>query len=109
MINFLKLIPLKDYIFVAIAVIFLAYIGMLKIEIYNLENNNDGLRNQLLSITAVAESKQKELEEKAKEVPRTIEIVKWKTKEKIKEVKEYNYDTNKSDCTNAIDFARAYF
>lgn len=44
---------------------------------------------------------------KAKELPKEIEVIKWKTQQKIQVVKEYIYDENKTDCDNAIALLRS--
>lgn len=46
---------------------------------------------------------------KTVQVTKEIEVIKWKTKEKIKYVTEYVYDENKSDCNNGMDLLRSQF
>lgn len=47
-----------------------------------------------------------DMNQKAKELPKEIEVIKWKTQQKIQVVKEYVYDENKTDCDNAIALLR---
>ena len=47
-----------------------------------------------------------DMNQKAKELPKEIEVINWKTQQKIQVVKEYVYDENKTDCDNAIALLR---
>ena len=105
----LSLLGIKDYLFAGIVVMLLAYVGVLKYDIAQLEADNLALNNQIVSFTAVVNATQKEAEVKVVEVEKEVEVIKWKTDTKIKTIKEYVYDQNQSDCANAMAFARSYF
>lgn len=105
----LSLFGIKDYIFAGVVVMLLAYVGILKYDLADLEANNLALNNQVVSFEALAKAEVKEAEAKVVEVIKEVEVIKWKTDTKIKTIKEYVYETNQSDCANAMAFARTYF
>lgn len=105
----LSVFGIKDFIFAGIVVGLLAYVGVLKCDIADLEANNLALNNQIVSFEALAKAEVKEAEVKVVEVIKEVEVIKWKTDTKIKTIKEYVYETNQSDCANAMAFARSYF
>ena len=100
---------LKEYLFIATVALLLGYVGILKHDFTQLENNNLALNNQVVSFEALAKAEVKEAEAKVVEVIKEVEVIKWKTDTKIKTIKEYVYETNQSDCANAMAFARTYF
>lgn len=104
-----SLLGIKDYLFAGIMVAMVAYVGILKLEISGLEDNNLALNNQVVSFTAVVNAQKAEAEVKQAEVIKEVEVIKWKTETKIKTIKEYVKDENQSDCQNAMSFARSYF
>ena len=104
-----SLLGTKDYLFAGIMVAMVAYVGILKLEISGLEDNNLALNNQVVSFTAVVNAQKVEAEVKQVEVIKEVEVIKWKTQTKIKTIKEYIKDENQSDCQNAMSFARSYF
>lgn len=104
-----SLLGIKDYLFAGIMVAMVAYVGILKLEISGLEDNNLALNNQVVSFTAVVNAQKVEAEVKQVEVIKEVEVIKWKTQTKIKTIKEYVKDENQTDCSNALSFARSYF
>lgn len=104
-----SLLGIKDYLFAGIMVAMVAYVGILKLEISGLEDDNLALNNQIVSFTAVVNAQKVEAEVKQAEVIKEVEVIKWKTQTKIKTIKEYIKDENQSDCQNAMSFARSYF
>ena len=104
-----SLLGIKDYLFAGIMVAMVAYVGILKLEISGLEDNNLALNNQVVSFTAVVNAQKAEAEVKQVEVIKEVEVIKWKTETKIKTIKEYIKDENLTDCQNAMSFARSYF
>lgn len=104
-----SLLGIKDYLFAGIMVAMVAYVGILKIEVSGLEDDNLALNNQVVSFTAVVNAQKVEAEVKQAEVIKEVEVIKWKTETKIKTIKEYIKDENQSDCQNAMSFARSYF
>lgn len=104
-----SLLGIKDYLFAGIMVAMVAYVGILKLEVSGLEDDNLALNNQVVSFTAVVNAQKAEAEVKQAEVIKEVEVIKWKTETKIKTIKEYVKDENKSDCQNAMSFARSYF
>lgn len=58
---------------------------------------------------AVVDNNSAVQEEKIKVVTKEVEVIKWKTKEKLRYVMEYSYDENKSECCNGIDSMRNTF
>ena len=105
----LSLFGIKDYLFAGIMVAMVAYVGILKLEVSGLEDDNLALNNQVVSFEALAKAEVKEAEAKVVEVIKEVEVIKWKTDTKIKTIKEYVYESNQSDCANAMAFARTYF
>jgi len=105
----LSILGIKDYLFAGVVVALLAYVGILKYSIADLEADNLALNKQVVSFTAVVNASQKEAEVKVVEVIKEVEVIKWKTDTKIKTIKEYVYDQNQSDCANALSFARSFF
>jgi len=105
----LSLLGIKDYLFAGVVIALLAYIGILKYSISDLEADNLALNNQVVSFTAVVNASQKEAEVKVVEVIKEVEVIKWKTETKIKTIKEYVKDENLTECQNALSFARSYF
>jgi len=105
----LSLFGIKDYLFAGVVIALLAYIGILKYSISDLEADNLALNNQVVSFTAVVNASQKEAEVKVVEVIKEVEVIKWKTETKIKTIKEYVKDENLTECQNALSFARSYF
>ena len=99
----------KYYIFGVCAVAFGIYIFFLKAQIVSLQADNNTLNADRMRYEYALELALKEQKEKIVYVDREIEVVKWKTKTKIETINEYVYDINKSDCANAMDFARSYF
>ena len=104
-----SLLGVKDYLFAGVMVAMVAYVGILKLEVSGLEDDNLALNNQIVSFTAVVNAQKAEAEVKQVEVIKEVEVIKWKTDTKIKTIKEYVYETNQSDCANAMAFARSYF
>ena len=104
-----SLLGIKDYLFAGIMVAMVAYVGILKIEVSGLEDDNLALNNQVVSFTAVVNAQKVEAEVKQAEVIKEVEVIKWKTETKIKTIKEYIKDENLTDCQNAMSFARSYF
>ena len=104
-----SLLGIKDYLFAGIMVAMVAYVGILKVEVSGLEDDNLALNNQVVSFTAVVNAQKAEAEVKQVEVIKEVEVIKWKTETKIKTIKEYIKDENQSDCQNAMSFARSYF
>ena len=104
-----SLLGIKDYLFAGIMVAMVAYVGILKLEVSGLEDDNLALNNQVVSFTAVVNAQKAEAEVKQAEVIKEVEVIKWKTQTKIKTIKEYIKDENQSDCNNAMSFARSYF
>ncbi len=104
-----SLLGIKDYLFIGAMVAMVAYVGILKLEISGLEDDNFALNNQVVSFTAVVNAQKAEAEVKQAEVIKEVEVIKWKTQTKIKTIKEYIKDENQSDCNNAMSFARSYF
>ena len=104
-----SLLGIKDYLFAGIMVAMVAYVGILKLEVSGLEDDNLALNNQVVSFTAVVNAQKAEAEVKQVEVIKEVEVIKWKTETKIKTIKEYIKDENQSDCQNAMSFARSYF
>ena len=104
-----SLLGIKDYLFAGIMVAMVAYVGILKLEVSGLEDDNLALNNQVVSFTAVVNAQKAEAEVKQTEVIKEVEVIKWKTETKIKTIKEYVKDENQSDCQNAMSFARSYF
>ena len=104
-----SLLGIKDYLFAGIMVAMVAYVGILKLEVSGLEDDNLALNNQVVSFTAVVNAQKVEAEVKQTEVIKEVEVIKWKTETKIKTIKEYIKDENQSDCQNAMSFARSYF
>lgn len=104
-----SLLGIKDYLFAGIMVAMVAYVGILKLEVSGLEDNNLALNNQVVSFTAVVNAQKAEAEVKQVEVIKEVEVIKWKTETKIKTIKEYIKDENLTDCQNAMSFARSYF
>jgi len=105
----LSLLGIKDYLFAGVVIALLAYVGILKYSISDLEADNLALNNQVVSFTAVVNASQKEAEVKVVEVIKEVEVIKWKTETKIKTIKEYVKDENLTECQNALSFARSYF
>lgn len=58
---------------------------------------------------AVIDNDSARQEENIKEVEKKVEVIKWRTQERIKYVYQYEFDSNKSDCTNAIELLRSEF
>ena len=104
-----SLLGIKDYLFAGIMVAMVAYVGILKLEVSGLEDDNLALNNQVVSFTAVVNAQKAEAEVKQVEVIKEVEVIKWKTQTKIKTIKEYIKDENLTDCQNAMSFARSYF
>lgn len=104
-----SLLGIKEYLFAGIMVAMVAYVGILKLEVSGLEDDNLALNNQVVSFTAVVNAKKVEAEVKQAEVIKEVEVIKWKTETKIKTIKEYIKDENITDCQNAMSFARSYF
>ena len=104
-----SLLGIKDYLFAGIMVAMVAYVGILKLEVSGLEDDNLALNNQVVSFTAVVNAQKVEAEVEQAEVIKEVEVIKWKTETKIKTIKEYIKDENQSDCQNAMSFARSYF
>ena len=47
------------------------------------------------------------MEAKANELPKVVKEIEYRTQQKIKVVKEYVYDTNQTECENAIAVLRS--
>lgn len=105
----LSLLGLKEYLFIATVALLLGYVGILKHNITQLEQNNLALNNQVVSFEALAKAEVKEAEAKVITVEKEVEVIKWKTDTKIKTIKEYVKYENITDCQNAMAFARSYF
>lgn len=104
-----SLLGIKDYLFAGIMVAMVAYVGILKLEVSGLKDNNLALNNQVVSFTAVVNAQKAEAEVKQAEVIKEVEVIKWKTQTKIKTIKEYIKDEKLTDCQNAMSFACSYF
>ena len=105
----MPLLGIKEYVVGAMVLVVGLYVGMLKLEVSGLKAENKELNDKIVAIEAVSKQAQKEAEVKAVEVVKEVEVVKKETEYKMKKTKEYVRDENKSDCTNAMDFARSYF
>ena len=105
----LSLFGIKDYLFAGVVVALLAYVGALKYTVSGLEEDKLALNNQIVSFESITKAQTNEAEVKVVEVIKEVEVIKWKTDTKIKTIKEYVYETNQSDCANAMAFARSYF
>lgn len=99
----------KYYIIAIIFSLAVLYVSVLKIEISSLESENNLLKNEKVSYETAIEIAKNDVKEKIVYVEKEIEVIKWKTQTKIKTIKEYVRDENKTDCDNAIAFARSYF
>ena len=71
-----------------------------------LRGENAQLQSEIDAYNLTIDITAKEMEAKAKEIPKEIEKIKYQTQEKIKIVKEYVYDNNQSECDNAIALLR---
>ena len=71
-----------------------------------LKGNNTQLQSEIDAYNLTIEIASKDMEAKKAELPKEIEVIKWKTQQKIQIVKEYTYDENKTDCDNAIALLR---
>ena len=105
----MPLLGIKEYVVGAIVLVVGLYVGMLKWEVSGLKAENKELNDKIVAIEAVSKQAQKEAETKVVEVVKEVEVVKKETEYKIKKIKEYVRDENKSDCVSAMDFARSYF
>ena len=82
-----------------ICVLILAYAFWLK-------SKNTQLQSEIDAYNLTVEIASKDMEAKKAELPKEIEVIKWKTQQKIQVVKEYIYDENETDCDNAIALLR---
>lgn len=87
-----------------LAVSILANIG-LGIWVYVGSKERTKLETELGVVAGLSQQQEVKVVE-AKQIEERIKVV---TQDKIKVVKEYVYDNNKSDCDNAIDLMRTVF
>ena len=95
---------------VAVAVVgAVMYVMVLKYEIGKLEHENAGLLGRITSMEAVANAAVEQAKVEIVEVEKEVKVIEVQTQVKIQKVKEYIRDENKTECANAMDFARSYF
>lgn len=100
---------IKDYAALVVSALLVGYIAVLKFDAGVLKAENKELNGRIIAIEAVSKQAQKEAEVRVVEVVKEVEVVKKETEYKIKKIREYVRDENKSDCASAMDFARSYF
>lgn len=100
---------IREWVITGVVIAATLYVGMLKLEIHGLKAENKELNDRMVAIETLSKEAQREAEVKVVEVVKEVEVVKKETEYKIKKIKEYVRDENKSDCSNAMDFARSYF
>ena len=93
---------IKDYILAGLATLLFASC-MLSIWLYN---SKQAIQSDYDKLNAVLESAGADMTAKANELPAVYKQIEYRTQEKIKVVKEYVYDANKSDCENGMDLLR---
>lgn len=105
----LSFIGIKDYIYGGIILFLSVSLLFLKFSISSLEVDKANLEKQITSYDTAIANAQYEKEIKQIQVVKEVEVIKTEVQTKIQKVKEYVADTNKSDCANAMDFARITF
>lgn len=91
-------------------IIGLCIVGILQTGyIYKLKADRAELETQIAGYNAVIENTNAEQLGKMELAKEQIKQIEYRTKEKIKTVKEYVYDNNKSECDNAIQSLRLTF
>lgn len=58
---------------------------------------------------AIVDNNSEQQKVKVVTADKVVEVIKWRTKENLRVEKEYIYDTNKTECCNAIDRMRGTF
>lgn len=105
-----------DYVLIVCLIAALGWSASLKVETWSLksslstckEENGYLLSDKVRYENAIAIGKE-EQKENIVYVDREVEKIKWKTKTKIKTIKEFVKDENLTDCQNAMAFARSFF
>lgn len=100
------ILSIKDYIFGGILVTISIFLGYFWVSNVSLSNQVSLLETDKVRYETAISLAQKEQIEKIVYVDKEVEVVKEVTKNKIKYVKEYVYDNNKTDCSNAIGILR---
>lgn len=100
---------IKDYIYGGVILLLSISLIYFKLSVSSLEVDKANLEKQIVSYNTVMESTKHDNEIKQIEVIKEVEVIKKEVQTKIQKVKEYVRDENKSDCINAIDFARVTF
>jgi len=83
------------------------YVFFMRFELASLKEDNAILNGNIEKYNqaiAQAEANQKT---KIEYVDREVKVIEYRTKEKLIPVKEYIYDTNQTNCKNAINVLRA--
>lgn len=105
-----KILPLfKKFWSVAIIIILVFYIIMLKFSLMIANNKYQKCENNIDKIVQEFKQSKEKQDIKIEYVDRIIEKEVIKYKDKIKYVKEYVKDENKSDCDNALFILRDNF
>lgn len=102
-------IGVKDYIYGGIIVFLSISLIYFKLSVSSLEVDKANLEKQIVSYSTTIANIKHDNELKQVEVIKEVEVIKKEVQTKIQRVKEYVKDENKSDCINAIDFARVTF
>lgn len=100
------ILSIKDYIFGGILVTLSIFLGYFWLSNVSLSNQVSLLETDKVRYETAISLAQKEQIEKIVYVDKEVEVVKEVTKNKIKYIKEYVYDNNKTDCANAIGILR---
>lgn len=100
------LLTIKDYIFGGTIGLLLVLLGYFWVANTSLSSQVALLEADKVRYKTAITLAQNEQKEKIVYVDKEVEVVKEITKNKIKYVKEYVYDNNKTDCANAIGILR---
>ena len=100
------LLTIKDYIFGGTIGVLLVLLGYFWVANTSLSSQVALLEADKVRYETAITLAQNEQKEKIVYVDKEVEVVKEITKNKIKYVKEYVYDNNKTDCANAIGILR---
>ena len=83
------------------------YTFFLRIEVSSLREDNTVLNANKEKYGQAITQDDKDQEVKIEYVDREVKVIEYRTKEKLIPVKEYIYDTNQTNCQNAINVLRA--
>lgn len=83
------------------------YVFFIRSELASLREDNAILNGNIEKYNQAIAQAEDNQKTKIEYVDREVKVIEYRTKEKLIPVKEYVYDTNKTDCQNAINVLRA--